>query len=192
MPGGRDVELSTLAGERTAFSLDGFERAGDWADYVKGVAWSLTAAGVPVGGLRGVLGSTLPTGAGLSSSAALEVAAAWALTGSAPPVEPMQLARLAQRAENEYVGVQSGLMDQFASALGVAGSAVLLDCRVSEQRSEGGARRALRQVELFEDLPPEGRSGSGDDGAEGLALIKALGGGWERAVAAPTGTATAP
>ncbi len=135
VPGGRDVELTTLAGAQTSFSLDAFQRGGDWADYVKGVAWSLTRAGMPVRGFRGVLGSTLPIGAGLSSSAALELAAGWALTDGSPPIEPMQMAHLAQRAENEYVGVRCGLMDQFASSLGVAGSALLLDCRSLEWRS---------------------------------------------------------
>jgi galactokinase len=86
-------------------------------------------------GFRGVLGSDLPQGAGLSSSAALELAAALALSGgTAPTSNLMQLARIAQRAENGYVGVQSGLMDPFASAHGQEGAALLLDCRSLEYR----------------------------------------------------------
>ena len=78
---------------------------------------------------------TLPPNAGLSSSAAIELASAWAmLHDSAVSVEPFTLARICQRAENGYVGVQSGLMDQFAEACGVADSAVLLDCRSLEWR----------------------------------------------------------
>ena len=83
--------------------------------------------------------STLPAGAGLSSSAALELASAWACRQPAGPADaPLDVARIAQRAENEYVGMRCGLMDQFASACGVAGAAVLLDCRTLEHRA--GAR----------------------------------------------------
>jgi galactokinase len=90
----------------------------------------MAAAGLPIGGFDGVLASTVPVASGLASSAALELAAAWALSGpDGPAADPLALARTAQRGENEYVGVQCGLMDQFASACGVAGHAVLLDCR---------------------------------------------------------------
>lgn len=103
---------------------------GAWTDYVAGTAIAMRAAGLAVHGFRGVLASTVPVGAGLSSSAALELAAAWALSGgAAPAADPLTLARIAQRAENEHVGVRCGLMDQFASASGRAGAAVLLDCR---------------------------------------------------------------
>jgi galactokinase len=71
----------------------------------------------------------------LSSSAALELASAWAMSGPGEPAaSPLEVARLAQRAENEYVGVRCGLMDQFASACGVAGAAVLLDCATLDHR----------------------------------------------------------
>jgi galactokinase len=136
----RRVEVTLLAtGERTEFSLDDLPPDHDeWPAYVAGVAWSLTAAGIPIRGFRAVLASTLPVSAGLSSSAALELASAWALLD--PPsleavgIDGMKLAQLAQRAENEYVGVRSGLMDQFASSLGRRGAAMLLDCRSLEYR----------------------------------------------------------
>ncbi len=103
---------------------------GGWIDYLAGTAREMAAAGLPIGGFDGVLASTVPAASGLSSSAALELVAAWALSGpGGPAAGPLDLARIAQRAENEYVGVQCGLMDQFASACGVAGHAVLLDCR---------------------------------------------------------------
>jgi galactokinase len=128
----RRVEL-TLAetGERGILDLDAIgDRTGAWIDYVAGTAWSLLEAGVPVRGFRGLLASDLPPGSGLSSSAALELASAWALAGgTTPALDPLSLARVAQRGENSYVGVSSGLMDQFASSCGVAGSALLLDCR---------------------------------------------------------------
>jgi galactokinase len=104
-------------------------RDGAWMDYVAGTAWALAEAGLPRRGLRGVIASTLPANAGLSSSAAIELASAWAMLPDPGSTDPMTLARICQRAENAYVGVKSGLMDQFASACGVAGSAVLLDCR---------------------------------------------------------------
>jgi galactokinase len=100
-----------------------------WIDYIAGTARALAEDGRPMRGFRGLLASNLPRGAGLSSSAAIEMAAALALLGpdAAGPPEPRALA--GQRAENSYVGVQSGVMDQFASAAGVADHAILLDCR---------------------------------------------------------------
>ena len=96
----------------------------------------LIDAGHKIAGFRGVLRSTLPTQAGLSSSAAVELASAWALlSAGGSAVDRMELARLCQRAENEYVGVKSGLMDQFAASCGIAGHAMLLDCRSLEYRS---------------------------------------------------------
>jgi galactokinase len=102
----------------------------DWALYPVGVAWALGEAGLAVGGLDVVIDSDLPAGAGLSSSAALELAfaLAWAKAGGWQ-VERMQLARICQGAENRYVGVNCGLMDQFACAHGVARHALLFDTR---------------------------------------------------------------
>jgi galactokinase len=133
----RRVELTRLdGGDRRGFELDA-ERAADgtWLDYIAGTAWAMDEAGHPMTGLRGVIGSDLPEGAGLSSSAAIELASAWALLGDhAGAVDPVAMAHLCRRAENGYVGVQSGLMDQFAAACGVAGHALLLDCRSLEWR----------------------------------------------------------
>jgi galactokinase len=134
----RRVELVRLDGsERDGFDLDRPRpKAGTWLDYIAGTAWALAEAGLPLTGLRGVIASTLPPNAGLSSSAAIELAAAWALLDDAAPgIDRFRLAQLCQRAENGYVGVQSGLMDQFASSCGVAGAAVLLDCRSHEWRA---------------------------------------------------------
>jgi galactokinase len=144
---GITIELTPTDDRRVAITLaedgttDGFDldvigpRTGRWIDYVAGTAWAMAAAGLPVRGFTGVLAADLPQGAGLSSSAALELASAFALSGGAePPADRMTLARIAQRAENEYVGVACGLMDQFASAHGVAGSALLLDCRSLDHR----------------------------------------------------------
>ncbi|HEY6013692.1 MAG TPA: galactokinase [Candidatus Limnocylindrales bacterium] len=133
----RRVELTRLdTGAREGFGLDRTRaRNGSWLDYVAGTAWALTEAGLPLTGLRGVIASTLPTSAGLSSSAAIELASAWAmLDDAAAGVDRFELARLCQRAENGYVGVMGGLLDQFAESCAVAGSALFLDCRSSEWR----------------------------------------------------------
>jgi len=121
-------------GESVSFSLDPFPPRGDaWHDYMAGTAWALAEHGQAVHGFAGVLVSTLPIGSGLSSSAALEVATAWALSApSGPSVSPLEVAQIAQYAENNHVGVMCGLMDQFASACGVDGHALLFDCRSTE------------------------------------------------------------
>ena len=134
----RRVEVTLAAtGETLGFDLDAIgPRRGAWIDYVAGTAWALAEAGVTTRGFRGILASDLPQGSGLSSSAALELVSSLALCGGElPPLDRMTLARTAQRAENGYVGVNCGLMDQFASAFGEAGHALLLDCRTLEHGS---------------------------------------------------------
>ena len=136
----RRVELKRLDdGDIGGFALDERRpRTGTWPDYVAATAWALGEAGLATTGLRGVIGSSLPENAGLSSSAAIELASAWVLLGEgAAAVDRLALARICQRAENGYVGVQSGLMDQFASSCGIAGSALLLDCRSTDWRAVG-------------------------------------------------------
>jgi galactokinase len=96
-----------------------------WGRYVAGVVNELVAAGRAVPGARGVVTTTLPIGAGLSSSAALELAVALALGFDGVPED---LALLGQRAEQAASGVPCGVMDQLASASGVAGHALLMDC----------------------------------------------------------------
>lgn len=123
-------------GESAEFELRALPRAvHGWVDYAVGTAWALSEAGLSLGGFRGVIETTLPVGAGLSSSASIELAVARALLGRGAAIDPMDLARICQRAENEFVGVQSGLMDQFAVACGRSGSALLLDCRSRAWRS---------------------------------------------------------
>ena len=105
----------------------------NWGLYPAGMSWGLNADGLETPGMEAVFASDVPRGAGLSSSASVEMASgvAWqALGGWTLP--PMQMAKLGQRAENRYVGVNCGIMDQFASACGVKDRALYLDCRSLE------------------------------------------------------------
>jgi len=116
------------------FGFPTIEKGGPaWGEYVKGVAWSLIEAGHTLAGWEGVVAGDVPIGAGLSSSAALEVAAARAFAAAAGLAwEPLAMARITQRAENDWVGVPCGIMDQLVSIAGVAGHALLIDCRTLE------------------------------------------------------------
>jgi galactokinase len=108
-------------------------RTGEWSDYPVGVAVLLARSGVAIGGANLLIESDVPIGAGLSSSAAIEVATGYALLGAAgAAVDGLELARLCQRAENEFVGARTGIMDQFASVFGREGQAMVLDCRSLE------------------------------------------------------------
>lgn len=133
-----------FGGEEAVFRLTDLEDAQaldgqplpQWARYAAGVAWSLQEAGLATPGTQIAIASDVPIGVGLASSAAVEAAyaVAWAhITGW--EVDRMELALLCQRAENEYVGVRSGLMDQFASLFGKANHALLFDCRTREWSS---------------------------------------------------------
>ncbi len=123
--------------EEAAFSLDELRPGGvrGWAAYPAGVAWALEEAGFRLPGLEGTVAGDVPIGSGLSSSAALEVAfaMAWMALGG-DEVPRMELARLCQRAENEFVGVRCGIMDQMAALFGRRGHALLIDCRSLETR----------------------------------------------------------
>lgn len=101
-----------------------------WAEHIKGVAWALQDAGHRLRGWEGVRHSDIPIGAGLSSSAALELATARAFAVvSNLTWDPIAMAKLGQRAENKWVGVNCGIMDQMISAAGKQGHALLIDCR---------------------------------------------------------------
>jgi galactokinase len=116
--------------ETREFSLDNIEKQDTWLDYVQGVARELAGGSVPLHGWEGVISSNVPTASGLSSSAALEVGAALVFTHLAQqPMAASDVAVICQRAENKFVGVNSGIMDQMAVAACHADHALLLDCR---------------------------------------------------------------
>ena len=138
----RTVTLHAIdLGQQAAFSLDELTSKVDlqgkplpgWALYPAAVAWALQEAGYEITGLQAAYHSDIPIGSGLSSSAAVEVAFAvtWQALGGWP-ADRMTLAKLCQRGENAYVGVSSGLMDQFASAHGIEDHALFFDTRSFE------------------------------------------------------------
>jgi galactokinase len=122
----RDFTLDSLVDKEGQLQNQG----SGWIEYLKGTAWSLADAGFKLRGWEGVLQGDVPLGAGLSSSAALEMATARAFAAAGDLVwEPARMARLGQRAENRWVGVNCGIMDQLISAAGRDGHALLIDCR---------------------------------------------------------------
>jgi galactokinase len=113
------------------FDLEDIAKRGlDWAEYVQGVAWAMQEAGYRLKGWEGVIAGDVPIGAGLSSSAALEMATARAFASVGDlPWDARQMAQIGQKTENDWIDVKSGIMDQMISAGGVEGSALLIDCR---------------------------------------------------------------
>ena len=156
-----DSELHVLAvnhGETDRFTpLERFPRGAGWTSYVRGVARLLSDTGVKLPGATLAIAGDVPEGAGLSSSAALEVAVARALLALAQRTLPdLQLVELCHRAESEYAGVTCGIMDQFIVVFGAADRALFLDCRHLEYAhlpipgeyrliaTDSGQRRDLR------------------------------------------------
>ena len=131
----RAVIYSANYGEQIILELASLSRhaRGHWSDYPIGVLWSLLQEGIEIGGFNLSLAGDVPLGAGLSSSASVEVATVAALLSHAKIELPLEkVANLCRRAENEFVGAKSGIMDQFVVAGAVANRAMLLDCRSLE------------------------------------------------------------
>jgi galactokinase len=124
-------------GEQVEFDLDRLPiaRTGHWSDYALGVVEMVAQSGVRVQGANLLVSGNVPQGAGLSSSASIEVAVGYTLLDMAgQSIDLPKLALLAQRAENEFVGAKCGIMDQFVSAHGRRDQALLLDCRSLDYR----------------------------------------------------------
>lgn len=149
-------QLNALSSFSETAPVSAGSRIQGWAAYPAGVAWALQNAAFEVNGVLAACTSNIPIGSGLSSSAAIEVgfAALWQALGGWS-LDRLSLAQLCQEAENKYVGVSSGLMDQFASACGIAGHALMLDTRSLEWKAapipeetaivvaDSGVRRSL-------------------------------------------------
>lgn len=118
-------------GEEFEIGIDdirGAKPIGGWSDYVVGVAQQLANTGIELETSDLYIASEVPVGSGLSSSAALEIATAFALLGSRR-MPPLEIAQLGRRAETQFVGMPCGIMDQYASVFGRKGSAIQIDCR---------------------------------------------------------------
>lgn len=127
----RRVRAVSANGDRAAFELDHLQQVGGLSDYLSGVIWAMGEASLR--GMDVAIASELPIGAGLSSSAALQMAMARAsvlMAGSA--WDPVAAARACQRAENSWVGVETGIMDQLICGIAKSGRACLIDCRSLE------------------------------------------------------------
>jgi len=138
----------------TALAFDPDRR---WTNYVRGVAQCMQEASLATEGFDGVVQGNVPIGSGLSSSAAFEVAAAQTfLDLSGQQLDPRDMALLCQRAENTFVGVNCGIMDQFISVFGQAGHAVLIDCRSLEHQlvpvGDGHARIVVCDTSVKREL----------------------------------------
>jgi galactokinase len=121
-----DLSLDSLAGPPRKH----------WSDFVRGVAAVLESTGVALSGARLIIQGQVPMGAGLSSSASLEVATGLALLAtSEKQVPPLELVKICQRAEHEYVGTLCGIMDQFIAVFASSGHALMIDCRSLESES---------------------------------------------------------
>jgi galactokinase len=138
----RRIAVAVGAGEDGLYSADfdetrePGEKDDSWADYPRGVAWAMGEEGHEIGPFRAAFAGDVPLGSGLSSSAAIEAATSLALDSLfGLGIDRKDLAVLCQRAENDYLGVASGIMDQYASLLCEAGAALLVDCRSLEAKS---------------------------------------------------------
>lgn len=131
---GRTVKLTSAGFPDVEFSLDDPPGSvASWGRFVAGMAAFLAEDGIEVQGFEAMISTDIPVGASLSSSAALEVAAGFAICGLAGVApDPVRIAQLGQRVENEVIGVQSGIMDQLISAVAEEGAVTRIDCRSLE------------------------------------------------------------
>jgi galactokinase len=141
------VRSLNISGE-SLFRLDDLTQdvVTPWSNYVRGMAFVLQEAGHELTGFDGLIHSTVPFGSGLSSSAAIEMATAVMFQQlSGLTLDPVEMALLGQKAENEFVGVNTGILDQYSSAMGQEGNALQLDCRelTSEDVSIAGGLRVV-------------------------------------------------
>jgi len=119
---------SSVLGQVAEFDLNNLTRSGDWGDYIKGIYYVLAKRGLRAGGIEGVVSGNLPAGAGLGSSASLELAMLYFLNQAySLKLSRIEMALVAKEAENEFVGVPCGILDQFSVSMGMRGHAIFLD-----------------------------------------------------------------
>ena len=155
-------------GAHDTFALNGVPAVSGWRAFARGAVGELTAAGCALVGTRLEIAGSVPRGSGLSSSAALEVALCLALlaVADAPPPDRLELARICSRVENEWVGAQTGLLDQIASLYGHAHSAMRIDFRSLEVTPVALELDGYRLVTL-DSGERHAHAGGGDDASAG-------------------------
>jgi galactokinase len=159
--------IATDLDAHDTFALSGVSRVAGWRAFARGAVGELSAAGCPLVGARLEITGSVPRGSGLSSSAALEVALCLALLAVADvtPPDRLDLARLCSRVENEWVGAQTGLLDQIASLFGEPESALRIDFQTMEVTPVALELDGYRLVTL--DSGERHANAGGDDGADG-------------------------
>ena len=164
-------------GSRHRIVLDELSRdgSGNVVEYLKGVAWAMQREGIEPRGCNLVIGGNIPLGGGLSSSASLELLLAYVLADlSHARLGRERMARLCHEAEAEFVGVQCGIMDQYAIALGSRGHAMMLDCRSQDYRLyplPPAAKFLVTHSGVNRRLPAGGYNSRRDECASALALL---------------------
>ncbi len=169
--------------EADAFGAGELSRTGTWRDYVRGVVAIATKLGLEAKPCNLLVDGDVPLGSGLSSSAALEVASFTALNSfNGWGLPPLDIAKLAQRAENDFVGVNCGIMDQLVSVFGQDDCALFIDCRTLDFRAiplhlaDNGVQVAILDSEVPRTLATAGYNKRRQECEEGVALLsKALG-----------------
>ncbi|MBT3189217.1 MAG: hypothetical protein HN736_07410 [Anaerolineae bacterium] len=153
------IVLHLLNFEQPAdFFLDNFTHESEWAEYVRGIAWVLQEQGLNISGWGGVLTGNIPLGAGLSSSVALELSllkAFWTVSNF--NWDGAQMAGLACQADHDWVGVQSGIMDQRISTLVKKNHALLIDCRTLDFLNIGQKQKGSLSLGKVQPIPKEER-----------------------------------
>lgn len=133
--------------EKVDLNAEPRKKTHEWINYAEGVARVLREEGYKIGGANLLIGSNVPLGAGLSSSAAIEIAVGLSLLEiNENEIDKLKLALAGQRAEHEFVGTKSGIMDQYVSTFGRAGHALLIDCRSLESEA---IRLELEDAEII-------------------------------------------
>jgi galactokinase len=165
--------------QRISLNLDKPDRNNRWSDYVQGVAWAIESEGYKLSGADIYIESDVPLGAGLSSSAAIEVATAIALLNvNGITIDGKMTARICQKAENEFVGMKCGIMDQFIACYGEKDHALLLDCRSLEFKlipiSTKNARIVVCNTMVRHELAASEYNKRRKECEEGVRLIKRI------------------